>query len=204
MIGKKFRTPSIPVGQSKTFNVFGKSFFKITSLFLSGGVYGTETLFNPFSASTRLSAQYPEFYAIQLSASEYTYDNNSTLTFTMPSATYAGNVDVILLNEAGWGPLTRFVVQDFKNPYPLSSTEHDSYVPYQRPWKNGIISFSAPLSVDSDLDGFTNGIELSAGTNPNDPNDFPPLSADSDLDGFTNEMELSAGTNPNDPNSYPI
>lgn len=140
MIGRPFYPPVVNVGVTKKFNVFGKSFFRINGVFLSGNdVFDGNTFFNPFSASTKLSAHYPGFYAIQLSATDYIYDNNSRLTFTMPSALSPGYVDLILTNDAGWGTLTQFVVKDFPNPH-LSGTDlFDNYVSYQRPWKNGII-----------------------------------------------------------------
>lgn len=188
MIGRPFYPPVVNVGVTKKFNVFGKSFFRINGLFLSGNdVFGRNTFFNPFSASTKLSAHYPGFYAIQLSATDYIYDNNSKLTFTMPSALSAGYVDLILMNDAGWGSLTQFVIKDFENPFLSGSDLFDSYEPYERPWKRGIIvtptltffetdifvSFIPHPDTDSDFDGYTDEIELMEGTSPNDPNDFP-------------------------------
>jgi hypothetical protein len=139
MINKPFYPPVINTGATKKFSVYGKSFFKINGVFLSGGVFGTETFFNPFSASPKLSADYPGFNAIQLSASEYSYNNNNTLTFTMPSANLSGFVDVIFVNDAGWGKLTQFVIKDFANPFLSGSDLFKGYKSYQRPWKDGIV-----------------------------------------------------------------
>ena len=139
MTDKPFYPPVINVGVSRKFSVYGKSFFSINSVFLSGGVFGTETFFNPFSGSSRLSADYPGFNAVQLSASEYSYNNNNTLTFTMPSANSAGYVDVIFVNDAGWGKLTQFVIKDYPNPFTPGSDSFLNYESYQRPWKKGII-----------------------------------------------------------------
>ena len=188
MIGKKFRKPLAERGQSKTFSVYGKSFFNITGVFLSGSIYDNRTFFNPFSASPKLSAQYPEFEAIQLSASEYSYNSDNTLTFTIPPPDYGGFANVILLNDAGWGLLTRFVVKNTGNPWPTTSPNYATYEPYERPWKDGIIvdedflsfvpltsavTFNLELTADTDGDGFTDAVELTAGTNPNDVTDFP-------------------------------
>jgi hypothetical protein len=189
IIGRRFFTPKVPVGVSKSFTTYGKSFFKLNGVFLSGGVFENQTFFNPFSASPRLSAAYPGFSAIELSATQYTYNNNNELTFTMPSASYEGFADVILLNEAGWGTLTQFVVKNPGNPFFEGSANYNNYTPYQRPWKDGIIvgdgnpnvTFTPELSVtfvlsltsDSDYDGYTDVEELSAGTDPNDTNSFP-------------------------------
>jgi len=188
IIGKPFLPPIVPTGVTKTFNVFGKSFLKIQGVFLSGCVFENETFFNPFSASRRLSADYPGFYGIQLSATNYTSNNNNQVVFTMPSAAYEGFADVILMNEAGWGKLTSFVIKDTINPYVSGTTDYDNYQPYQRPWKDGIVvgtelplsvtpelsvNFILSLTADDDFDGYTNVVELSAGTDPNDANDFP-------------------------------
>jgi hypothetical protein len=188
IIRKPFIPPVVPTGVTKTFSVFGKSFFKIQGVFLSGNVFDDQTFFNPFSASPRLSAEYPAFSAIQLSATNYISNNNNQLVFTMPSASYEGFADVILLNEAGWGKLTHFAIKNTINPYVSGTIDYDTYEPYQRPWKDGIVvgtelpltvtpelsvNFILSLTADDDFDGYTNVVELSAGTDPNDVNDFP-------------------------------
>ena len=137
IIAKPFLPPIVDPGASKSFTVFGKSFLKISGVFLSGGVFDDQTFFNPFSASVRLSAQYPGFSGIKINTT-YT-NNNNELTFTMPSATRTGFADVILLNEAGWGKLTQFVIKSTYIPFVSGTVEYDNYVPYQRPWKDGIV-----------------------------------------------------------------
>jgi len=139
MINKKFLGPSVSIGDVKTFSVYGKSFFDISGLFLSGSVFDNNTFFNPFSASPKLSAQYPGFSGIKLNTDAYQYNNDNTLTFTMPSASSPGYVDVILMNGAGWGKLTQFVIKDTINPFISGSNLYNNFEPYQRPWKNGIL-----------------------------------------------------------------
>jgi hypothetical protein len=189
MIRKKFIAPRVNVGETKTFNVYGKSFFNLTGLYLSGDVFEEDlTFFNPFSSSS-LSAQYPGFYSKEVK--EFSYNRNNTLTFSMPSAAYAGYVDIIMSNEAGWGALTQYVVTPVSgfNPFLSGSALYDSYTPYQRPWKDGIIvndvtlsatftpelsvAFVLSLTADSDGDNYTDLVELSAGTDLNNPNEFP-------------------------------
>jgi hypothetical protein len=71
--------------------------------------------------------------------------------------------------------------------------------------------------ADRDGDGFADVVEEEAGTNPDDPNDYPATPEpefaatlpkqgamiDTDEDGFSDDDEWRAGTNPNDPADYP-
>jgi len=136
---KKPYTPSALIGETKTFNVYGKSFFNIRNVYLQGLPYiFQQTLQNPFSAVPRLSALYPAFNAIKLSPSQYISNNDNTLTFVMPSAERGGFVDIILENAAGYGVLTQYVIKDTFNPYVSGTLEYNTYEPYIRPWANGV------------------------------------------------------------------
>ena len=132
---KKPYTPFVFTSATKDFNVYGKSFMRLEAVYLSGYPYENQTFYNPFSASPKLSAHYPGFFGIKLSATQYSTNFDNTITFSMPSATRAGYVDIIVQNPAGYGRLTQYVV---KEPYtgnvPLSTL---------RPWSPGISVLTA-------------------------------------------------------------
>jgi hypothetical protein len=144
---KKPYLPIAYIGETKTFNVYGKSFFDIKNVYLRGFPYTfQQTLFNPFSAVPRLSAYYPSFRAIKLDKSQYSTNNDNILTFTMPSADRGGFVDIIIENRAGYGALTQYVIKDTFNPYTTSDPAYDAYEPYVRPWSQGIKVVSEDFS----------------------------------------------------------
>lgn len=128
-------TPVAFTSASKTFNVYGRSFYNIQAVYLSGLPYNNQTFYNPFSGVPKLSANYPGFFAVKLSSSEYTSNNENTITFTMPSAVRAGYVDVIVQNPAGYGKLTQYVIKEL-----YAGTLTQSQV---RPWHLGIKVLSA-------------------------------------------------------------
>lgn len=156
-------TPVAFTSATKSFNVYGKSLYQITNVYLSGIPYTNQTFYNPFSAVPKLSANYPGFFGIKLLSSEYQSNNDNTITFTMPSASEIGYVDIIVQNPAGYGKLTQYVV---KNLYDNTQTQLEL-----RPWSNGIKVLNLQFPGDyiafwkfSDLtDSSTNGNNLSSG-----------------------------------------
>lgn len=120
-------------GESKSFNVYGKSFFRVTNVYLSGSPYTNTTFYNPFSAVPKLSAHYPGFFGVKLLSSNYQSNNDNTITFTMPSATRPGYVDIIVENPAGYGALTQYVVK-----YRYSG---EQTLQQLRPWADGIVVY---------------------------------------------------------------
>ena len=127
---KKPYTLFVATSASKSFSVYGKSFFRVTNVYLSGYPYENQTFYNPFSGIPRLSANNPGFFGVKLLSSAYTSNNDNTITFTMPSATRAGYVDVIVENPAGYGTLTQYVIKDL---YGTSLTQLQL-----RPWSSGV------------------------------------------------------------------
>lgn len=123
-------TPVAFTSATKSFNVYGKSFFRVTNVYLSGYPYQNQTFYNPFSAIPKLSAQYPGFFGVKLLSSSYQSNNDNTITFTMPSATRQGYVDIIVENPAGYGKLTQYVIKDLYNNI---QTQLDL-----RPWSSGV------------------------------------------------------------------
>jgi hypothetical protein len=141
-------TPIAFTGVSKTFNVYGRSFFNITNVYLSGNPYRNTTFFNPFSAVPKLSALYPGITGIRLLPTQYTTNNNNTLTITVPSAVRTGYIDIIVENPAGYGILTQYVIKDlYSNTQTLQEL---------RPWSSGILVltgekvFTPVLTINGD------------------------------------------------------
>jgi hypothetical protein len=127
---KKPYTPVVFTSAEKTFNVYGKSFMRLEAVYLSGVPYENQTFYNPFSGTPKLSAHYPGFFGIKLSSVRYTTNFDNTITFTMPSATRGGYVDIIVQNPAGYGKLTQYVIKEpYSSTLPLSAL---------RPWTLGI------------------------------------------------------------------
>ena len=140
----RLRTPLLFVGEPKTFTLIGKSLFKIKNVYLSGAPYPNCTFFNPFSGISNLSADYPGFSATRLPNTSYTTNGNNLTIFSVPSASQTGNVDIILENIAGYGKLTEYCIKNTLNPYPSSLNEHNTYVPYRKPWQDGIKVITNP------------------------------------------------------------
>ena len=127
---KKPYTPVMYTGISATFNVYGKSFMRLQAVYLSGEPLFNTSLFNPFSAVPKLSAQYPAFRGIKLSPTDYTTNFDNTITIRVPAPARLGYIDVIAQNPAGYGRLTQYVI---KHPY--TGTQDLTTL---RPWTSGI------------------------------------------------------------------
>ena len=126
------------IGEIKKFEVWGTGFERITNVYLSGAPLSTiSTLQDPFS-SVPLSADYAPFTAVKLLTSEWFFDRDNYMTFTMPSATNAGFVDIIVENSVGYGTLAQHVKQNTYNPYKKATQIWDDFVPYQVKYAFGI------------------------------------------------------------------
>lgn len=98
---------------------------------LSGGVVFVNNM-----SSTRFATDFPGFSGIKLPSSYWDkseYNINATL-----SAATTGVFDVIAVNDAGYGILTKDTRRETTNPYPSGSDDWASYVEFQYPCINGI------------------------------------------------------------------
>jgi hypothetical protein len=127
---KKPYKPTLLTGLSGEFNVYGKSFYKINAVYLSGSPVSNTTLYNPFSGAPKLSAHYPQFTAYKLLTSQYTSNNDNTINIRVPAMFRSGYVDIIVENLAGYGTLTQYVIKDL-----YSGTQELQDL---RPWASGI------------------------------------------------------------------
>jgi hypothetical protein len=102
------------------FTIKGRSFINVKNVYLSASnpniFPNTTSYFNPFSGSTKLSANNVGFYASQVLI--YGILNNKTITLE-PQEYYnsSGYIDVIVENEAGYGLLSRDSVLPLSSPY---------------------------------------------------------------------------------------
>lgn len=134
----KLKVPTVSVNTQKTFTVYGRSFIKVTNVYLSGAPLRGTTFFNPFSSVPRLSAVYRGFQGLKLQPGTYAVVDNS-ITFTVPAMSKTGFVDIIVENAAGYGSLTQHSIKITPNPYQPGSAKFNSFVSYKRPWSSGIL-----------------------------------------------------------------
>lgn len=118
--------------------LYGNMFESLCSLYVSGsdGVYDNMTWQNPASGNFRISAMYPGFSGVEID-NWLTYGDNR-LSFVLPPPLSAGNIDVIVFTEAGYGLLTEDSVRPTLNPYVSGTEEYENYVEYQPPCISGI------------------------------------------------------------------
>lgn len=129
----------IPLSTLKDIEIYGKQFQFTQEVYLSANnidVFSiTPSSFNLFANVSSLSALYPEFVGFPV---EFVINSDNYLTVPFPSAQNTGLVDIIIVNEAGYGKLTTDVYRVSSNPYPISHPDYSSYTEWQYPYINGI------------------------------------------------------------------
>lgn len=118
-------------------NVWGTGIKGVRNVYLSGAVLSAVTQ-NPFALYQKLSSTYPSFTAVKLPTNSWTTNNDNLVTFTMPSATKLGYIDIILENPGGYGTLVRNVKYNTYNPFPINTAEYNAYIPPQVPYLSGL------------------------------------------------------------------
>jgi hypothetical protein len=114
-------------------NVTGYGMDKVTGIYVSGSNPNIYPL-TEYTPSTGL----PSFLAYEVP--EFNKSEN-TLTFTLPSPSASGLVDIIAVNSCGYGKLTEDSNRESRveNPYKEGSSEYISWTVLQYPYLNGLI-----------------------------------------------------------------
>lgn len=111
----------------------------VTAVYVSGSenVFDNQTYHNPLAWNSAVSASYPGFNGINIDDTNWNIIDKNTLSITIPSASTAGHIDIITLNEAGYGKLTT----DTKSINPGAS--------YRFSYENGINVLNVPSNCAS-------------------------------------------------------
>jgi len=97
------------IGISKGISISGKSFLRISNVYLSGNPYVSACqTYNPFLSVYSMSATYPALFAFKLPASAINILSDHQIMLTIPAPSATGRFDIIVENLAGYGKLTQF------------------------------------------------------------------------------------------------
>lgn len=175
----------------------------LNGLYLSSSNTNIDSLttLNLYSNVKSISAKYPPITVF--SVEKFDIVENYIIQFKLPENLLIGNYDILYLNDAGYYKASkskRFtyfsVISSLSSirqnitptPTPTQSitpTQTSSTIPTtptptptqtptpSREVQASSVIFNLDPFLDNDSDGYSNLVELSAGTNQNDPNDFP-------------------------------
>lgn len=123
----------IKSGQDYEIKIQGSNLNNIESLYVSAsnGTYNL-TEYDPLSSGTLA------FNGLLIDEFK---KNGDTITFNLPSASGLGFIDIIAVNDCGYGKLSEDSnrCNRVENPYPTDDPEHYSWCAYQFPYINGLI-----------------------------------------------------------------
>ncbi len=164
----------IPVygsAQSVTIVNAGYNYDWLQNLFLSSYSVGFPSLtsVDRHTNIRRVSAICPAFEGYLLPISSYEIVNKNTLRLNLSTINFidSGYIDVIFENVAGYTKLS-----DINNILVYSAGEEVIITPTPSP-DPGEVTFILLPNDDTDGDGYTDNDETVAGTDINDPTDFP-------------------------------
>jgi hypothetical protein len=139
------------VTADKEFTIIGKMMDYVESVYLSGNnwnmfnysttgdfITSGPTSIDKFSTSAfYASAVYPPFTGVEMLTGKWNTVDKNHLQFSFTPLT-TGTFDVILLNRAGYGILSRDCVRPTLNPFRAGTPEHIEYTEYQYPCVSGV------------------------------------------------------------------
>jgi hypothetical protein len=125
-------------GQSTSIKIQGTGFNNVQGVFLSGNnseIYPLTT-YQPFTAT---DTPFPAFDGYSIT--EFETLNPTEITFTLPPTSAMGFVDIIVVNQCGYGKLTVDAnrCNRVENPYPTTMSEHYNWCVLQFPFLNGLV-----------------------------------------------------------------
>ena len=138
------------IPSEKRFIVNGKMLDYVDTVYLSsnnwnmfnytttGDFVSAPATIDIFSVSSfSASAEYPAFQGIELLSSKWVINDKNHLKFTFTPA-QTGIFDVIMLNAAGYGIMSKDCTRPTLNPYKVGSVEYNNYTEYQYPCVLGV------------------------------------------------------------------
>lgn len=164
----------IPVyGTAQTVDIvnMGYNYDWLQNIFLSS--YSVEftplTSINRHTNIRRISAICPAFDGFLLPLSTYNVVDRNTLRINLSSLSLSGDgyIDVIFENIAGYTKLTNINHILLYTPKDISTINFDTISGY------GDVTFTPLSAEDTDNDGYTDIDEMLAGTDINNPLNFP-------------------------------
>ena len=111
----------------------------VSAIYVSGtdGVYPTQTLQDPLAWNSAVSATYGAFTGLEVSTLDWAVIDKNKLSIVIPAASASGYIDIIAVNEAGYGNLI------------IDSSSINPSAEFRFPYESGIFAYDIPSNCVS-------------------------------------------------------